>query len=194
MGSIRFSGRVARDAVGQSLNGSPEGGGSTARSERWTSSSTTRRTGATSRPDADAAAGGGGSTARRDCDLPCGLQPLEHHHRQIAGTRRSRASSTVPPERDDTPARRIGPAGRRDACTQAFAKADAALSRAVHLDRELAAHTKVLDDLLAKRTDAAGVLHQSLPILTEATTDRLRFAEERTAYQDARKGCTAAGG
>ena len=102
----------------------------------------------------------------------------------------SSPSGTTPPLGVSDP--QAGTTG--DACTQAFAKADAALSRAVHLDRELAAHTKVLDDLLAKRTDAAGVLHQSLPILTEATTDRLRFAEERTAYQDARKGCTAAGG
>ncbi len=101
----------------------------------------------------------------------------------------SRPSGTTPPLGVSDP--QAGTTG--DACTQAFAKADAALSRAVHLDRELAARTKVLDDLLAKRTDAAGVLDQSLPILTEATTDRLRFAEERTAYQDARKGCTAAG-
>jgi hypothetical protein len=74
-------------------------------------------------------------------------------------------------------------------CTQALAAADTALDRAGNLDRELAAHTKVLDDLLAKRTDAAGVLDQSLPILTEAATDRLRFAEELKAYRDARKAC-----
>lgn len=74
-------------------------------------------------------------------------------------------------------------------CAQALADADRALDRAGDLDRELAAHTEVLDDLLAKRTDAAGVLDRSLPVLTEAATDRLRFAEELKAYRAARKTC-----
>ena len=132
--------------------------------------------------------------------LAAAVTYLVVHHPSSTPTGGSFISAASGPLVPADPAATTPPVGAADpqagatstSCAQAFATADAALSRAGLLGRELAAHTKVLDDLLAKRTNAAGVLDQSLPILTEAATDRLRFAEELKAYQDARKGCAAA--
>lgn len=71
----------------------------------------------------------------------------------------------------------------------ALTRADTLVDRSRRLEAALAAHTLVLDDLLAARVGADEAVQRSLPVLTGAATDRRLFLEEAAAYEQAREGC-----
>jgi predicted lipid-binding transport protein (Tim44 family) len=75
------------------------------------------------------------------------------------------------------------------ACLAALLRADAALERSVALDEALAAHTDIVDELLAERIDAQEALDRSLPVLTDGATERRRFEQELSAYSESREEC-----
>lgn len=76
------------------------------------------------------------------------------------------------------------------ACRTALERADAALERSVAIERALAAHTDVVDELLAERIGTQEALDRSLPVLTEGATERGRFAQDLEAYRAARGQCS----
>lgn len=75
------------------------------------------------------------------------------------------------------------------ACLAALLRADAALERSVALDEALAAHTDIVDELLAERIDTQEALDRSLPVLTDGATERRRFEQELSAYSESREQC-----
>ena len=75
------------------------------------------------------------------------------------------------------------------ACLAALLRADAALERSVALDEALAAHTDIVDELLAERIDTQEALDRTLPVLTDGATERRRFEQELSAYSESREEC-----
>ncbi len=74
-------------------------------------------------------------------------------------------------------------------CVAALLRADAALERSVAVDEALAQHTAIMDELLAERITPQEALDRTLPVLTDGSTERRRFEEAVTAYQEARQEC-----
>ena len=77
------------------------------------------------------------------------------------------------------------------ACEAALLRADAALERSVALDEALAQHTEIMDELLAERIDVEQALDRTLPVLTDAATERRRFEQDLSAYVESRQECPA---
>ena len=92
----------------------------------------------------------------------------------------SAAAGTASPEADTS---------ARPTCFGALAQADATLERAQQIERALAEHTRLMDELIAQRLEAEQLVDQSLPVLTRGATERRRFAEELQAYELARQAC-----
>ena len=92
----------------------------------------------------------------------------------------SGAAGTASPRAGTTP---------RPTCFGALAQADAALEHSERIEQALAEHTRLMDELIARRLDADQLVEQSLPVLTQGATERRRFAEELQAYELARQVC-----
>lgn len=76
-------------------------------------------------------------------------------------------------------------------CAQALAQADALLERSVRVGQALSEHTRIMDELLAKRLTAEQALDQTLPVLTTGAKDRDLLEDVLQAYQSAREQCPA---
>lgn len=74
-------------------------------------------------------------------------------------------------------------------CAEALKQADAVVDRAGRVGQALGAHTRIVDELLAKRLDTEQALDRTLPVLTTGARDLTGLEADRRSYQLARGAC-----
>lgn len=94
---------------------------------------------------------------------------------------------------DDDGDGRDRPAGSPSAaCEQALLRADEAVAAAELVDEALAAHTTVVDDLLAGRVDAREAGARAAPVLTEGAQHSVELDVAVQRYEAVARECRAA--